>query len=87
MSERKIVVRAAAKELFDQVGGHTVMVTPGLGCLTAQGLQEGLTAWHGEDYRKMAHILLPAGVSAQHAFSDVQKEIDKMCAAASMQDK
>jgi len=54
MSERDIAIRAAAKDLFDQVGGRTVMVTPGLGCLTAQGLQEGLTAWHAEDYRKMA---------------------------------
>jgi len=88
MSERDIAVRAAAKDLFDQSGGQAVKVSPGRGCLTAQGLQQGLTAWYVKGYLKMANTLLPAGVSAQDALQDVQNELEKLCAAAaSAQDK
>jgi hypothetical protein len=84
-SEAVSIAAASAKQLFEQLQGHRGIVTvrSGRGCLTTQGLQQGLTVWYVADFPKMAHVLLPAGIKADDVLEDVQNELDQLRGAQS----
>jgi hypothetical protein len=74
-----------AEQLFARMPGVTKFnLAAGRGLLSAQGPQQGLTAWwsSGQNDLKMAHVLLPVGVRVEDVKQQVEQELTQLVEAA-----